>query len=175
MGFDVDRGRVESLRAGHSFLVDVTDTEVVSLDGAEFREDPAALADADVVLICVPTPLTDHTPDLAMVREAVQTVGRHLAPGRLVVLESTTYPGTTEEVVAPILEGLRDSRRAGTSRSRTLRSASIRDRTSIPWMRHRRSSPVSRIAAATWRPPSTPWRSSSWSSSPHRETRRWRS
>ena len=84
MGFDVDRGRVESLRAGHSFLVDVTDTEVVSLDGAEFREDPAALADADVVLICVPTPLTDHTPDLAMVREAVETVGRHLAPGRLV-------------------------------------------------------------------------------------------
>ena len=104
MGFDVDRGRVESLRAGHSFLVDVTDTEVVSLDGAEFREDPAALADADVVLICVPTPLTDHTPDLAMVREAVETVGRHLVPGRLVVLESTTYPGTTEEVVAPILE-----------------------------------------------------------------------
>ena len=49
-GVDVDRGRVESLRAGHSFLVDVTDTEVVSLDGAEFREDPAALADADVVL-----------------------------------------------------------------------------------------------------------------------------
>jgi UDP-N-acetyl-D-glucosamine dehydrogenase len=104
IGFDVDASRVESLRTGHSFLTDVTDTEVASLDGAEFSEDPAALAGADVVLICVPTPLTDHTPDLAMVREAVETVGRHLAPGRLVVLESTTYPGTTEEVVAPILE-----------------------------------------------------------------------
>jgi UDP-N-acetyl-D-glucosamine dehydrogenase len=104
IGFDVDDARVESLRAGHSFLTDVTDTEVGSLDGAEFHENPAGLAGADVVLICVPTPLTDHTPDLAMVREAVETVGRHLAPGRLVVLESTTYPGTTEEVVAPILE-----------------------------------------------------------------------
>lgn len=104
IGFDVDASRVESLRTGHSFLTDVTDSEVASLDGAEFSEDPAPLAGADVVLICVPTPLTDHTPDLAMVREAVETVGRHLAPGRLVVLESTTYPGTTEEVVAPILE-----------------------------------------------------------------------
>ena len=104
VGFDVDAPRIESLRAGRSFITDVTDTEVAALAGAEFSEDPAALAGADVVLICVPTPLTDHTPDLAMVREAVETVGRHLAPGRLVVLESTTYPGTTEEVVAPILE-----------------------------------------------------------------------
>jgi UDP-N-acetyl-D-glucosamine dehydrogenase len=104
IGFDVDGARVQSLRAGQSFLTDVTDAEVTSLNDAEFHENPAALAAADVVLICVPTPLTDHTPDLAMVREAVATVGRHLASGRLVVLESTTYPGTTEEVVAPILE-----------------------------------------------------------------------
>ena len=104
VGFDVDASRIESLRAGRSFITDVTDTEVVALDGAGFDQDPGILGDADVVLICVPTPLTDHTPDLAMVREAVETVGRHLSPGRLVVLESTTYPGTTEEVVAPILE-----------------------------------------------------------------------
>ncbi|HUF58889.1 MAG TPA: nucleotide sugar dehydrogenase [Actinomycetota bacterium] len=104
VGFDVDDARVESLQAGRSYVGDVTDAEVASLDRVEFQTDPAALAGADVVLICVPTPLTDHTPDLAIVREAVDAVGRHLTPGRLVVLESTTYPGTTEEVVAPILE-----------------------------------------------------------------------
>ena len=104
IGFEVDDARVESLRAGRSYVGDITDAEVASLDRVEFHADPAALAGADVVLICVPTPLTDHTPDLAIVREAVDAVGRHLAPGRLVVLESTTYPGTTEEVVAPILE-----------------------------------------------------------------------
>ncbi|MGH2679031.1 MAG: nucleotide sugar dehydrogenase, partial [Actinomycetota bacterium] len=104
VGFDVDASRIESLRVGRSFVTDVSDTEVAALDGARFHEDPGVLAETDVVLICVPTPLTDHTPDLAMVREAVETVGRHLSPGRLVVLESTTYPGTTEEVVAPILE-----------------------------------------------------------------------
>jgi UDP-N-acetyl-D-glucosamine dehydrogenase len=106
IGVDVDADRVRALRDGHTYLTDVTDTEIALLPGGEFHEDPAVLAGADVVLICVPTPLTDHTPDLAMVREAVETVGRHLAPGKLVVLESTTYPGTTEEVVAPILEGV---------------------------------------------------------------------
>jgi UDP-N-acetyl-D-glucosamine dehydrogenase len=103
-GFEVDGARVESLRAGRSYIADITDAELATLEHAEFHGDPAVLAGADVVLICVPTPLTDHAPDLAMVRDAVETVGRHLAPGRLVVLESTTYPGTTEEVVAPILE-----------------------------------------------------------------------
>ena len=104
VGFDVEGERVKSLQAGRSYIGDVTDAEIASLGNVEFHADPAALAGADVVLICVPTPLTDHTPDLAIVREAVDAVGRHLTPGRLVVLESTTYPGTTEEVVAPILE-----------------------------------------------------------------------
>jgi UDP-N-acetyl-D-glucosamine dehydrogenase len=103
-GFDVDPQRIASLRERRSYLVDVTDAELALLERATFHDDAAGLADADVILICVPTPLTDHTPDLAMVREAVATVGRHLAPGRLVVLESTTYPGTTEEIVAPLLE-----------------------------------------------------------------------
>jgi nucleotide sugar dehydrogenase len=103
IGLDVDAGRIRSLAERRSYLVDVRDTELELLEGAEFASDPAVLGRADVILICVPTPLTDHTPDLAMVRESVETVGRHLAPGRLVVLESTTYPGTTEEVVAPLL------------------------------------------------------------------------
>ena len=103
-GFDVDPQRIAALRAGASYIVDITDAELALLDGARFVDHEEALVDADVILICVPTPLTDQTPDLAMVRHAVEAVGRHLHPGRLVVLESTTYPGTTEEVVAPLLE-----------------------------------------------------------------------
>jgi UDP-N-acetyl-D-glucosamine dehydrogenase len=104
IGFDVDRQRIAALRDGESQVVDVTDAELALLYGARFVDHEEALADADVILICVPTPLTDHAPDLGMVRDAVEAVGRHLYPGRLVVLESTTYPGTTEEVVAPLLE-----------------------------------------------------------------------
>ena len=104
IGVDVDVGRIEALRNHRSYLVDVTDADLALLGEAEFGTDASALAAADVTLICVPTPLTDHNPDLAMVREATEAVGRHLAPGRLVVLESTTYPGTTEEIVAPLLE-----------------------------------------------------------------------
>jgi UDP-N-acetyl-D-glucosamine dehydrogenase len=104
IGFDTEPDKIASLRDGRSYVVDVPDSEVVSLRRAAFSTDPAALARADVVAICVPTPLTDHTPDLTMVREAATAVAEHLAPGRLIILESTTYPGTTEEEVAPILE-----------------------------------------------------------------------
>lgn len=106
LGVDIDRDRIRALRTRRSYVVDVTDADLSLLERATFSDDPAALQDADVILICVPTPLTDHTPDLAMVRDAVESVGRHLAAGRLVVLESTTYPGTTEEIVAPLLEAM---------------------------------------------------------------------
>lgn len=103
LGLDSDAGRVASLRQRRSYLVDVADSELAALEEAEFHTDPAALGEAEVVLICVPTPLADHVPDLSAVRAATEQVARHLAPGRLVVLESTTYPGTTQEVVLPIL------------------------------------------------------------------------
>jgi nucleotide sugar dehydrogenase len=69
-----------------------------------FTVDPAAVASADVVLICVPTPLVDHRPDLSAVEAAGRSVGEHLEAGTLVVLESTTYPGTTEHLLRPLLE-----------------------------------------------------------------------
>src|SRR5207247_7893776 len=87
--------------------------QVAGLPRAGFSSDPASLDEAEIILICVPTPLTDHTPDLSHVRAASDVVGRHLSPGRMVVLESTTYPGTTEEMVGPIVEsvsGLRAGR-----------------------------------------------------------------
>ena len=82
------------------------------MDRASFSETPAPLADADVIVLCLPTPLTDGAPDLTMVLTAAEDVARFLTPGVLVVLESTTYPGTTEELLRPILEasGLRRGR-----------------------------------------------------------------
>lgn len=104
IGYDNDPRRVESLKSGGSPIHDIWDSEIANLEHAEFASEPAAIKRAEVIVICVPTPLTDHTPDLTMVKAAAESVGRHLNPGRLVVLESTTYPGTTEEIVGPILE-----------------------------------------------------------------------
>jgi UDP-N-acetyl-D-glucosamine dehydrogenase len=111
IGVDSDRSRVEALSNGESYVVDVASEEVAALRGARFATEPAALADADVILIAVPTPLVQGVPDLSMVVAACTGVAAVLAPGRLVILESTTYPGTTDEVVRPILEeaGLRAS------------------------------------------------------------------
>lgn len=104
LGLEADPDKVGALEEGRSYIVDVTDSEVAALERARYSSDPAVLRQADVILICVPTPLTDHVPDLSLVRKAADDVARNLAPGRLVILESTTYPGTTEEVVRPILE-----------------------------------------------------------------------
>ncbi|MEX0754612.1 MAG: nucleotide sugar dehydrogenase [Actinomycetota bacterium] len=106
VGYDADADKVRTLETGRSTIVDVADSEIAALDQARFAADPSALGEADVVLICVPTPLKDSTPDLSMVELAAEQVGLALRPGRLVVLESTTYPGTTEEIVRPIVERL---------------------------------------------------------------------
>jgi UDP-N-acetyl-D-glucosamine dehydrogenase len=104
IGLEADPDKVGALKEGRSYLVDVTNGEVSGLHEAVFDSDPRVLRAADVVLICVPTPLTDHTPDLSLVKKASDDIARHLTPGTLVILESTTYPGTTEEVVRPLLE-----------------------------------------------------------------------
>jgi UDP-N-acetyl-D-glucosamine dehydrogenase len=104
VGFDADPIKVDGLRHGRSHIVDVTDSDVASLENAEWTTDSGTLKRADVILIAVPTPLTDHAPDLSLVQRASEDVARQLTPGTLVVLESTTYPGTTEELLRPILE-----------------------------------------------------------------------
>ncbi len=105
IGVDNDDLKIDTLRARRSHIADVADSEVEAMDRASFSETPATLADADVIVLCLPTPLTDGTPDLTMVLTAAEDVARFLTPGVLVVLESTTYPGTTEELLRPILEG----------------------------------------------------------------------
>jgi nucleotide sugar dehydrogenase len=106
-GLDRDARVIAGLKAGLSHVDDVSDAEVEEMLAAGFTpsRDEAILDGARTVVICVPTPLSDDGgPDLTAVHGASETVTRHLVPGGLVVLESTTYPGTTDEVVRPILE-----------------------------------------------------------------------
>jgi nucleotide sugar dehydrogenase len=111
-GLDLRSELVERLRAGRSHVDDLADADVEDMLRAGFTPttDPAVLGRCGVVVVCVPTPLSgDGRPDLSDVIGAVRAIVPYLRPGMLVVLESTTYPGTTEEVVLPILceSGLR--------------------------------------------------------------------
>jgi nucleotide sugar dehydrogenase len=106
-GLDVQRDAVASLLAGRSYVDDISDGDVQQMLDAGFEPtcDPCLLDRADAVLICVPTPLSaDGAPDLSAVLSAAQVIARHLRRGMLVVLESTTYPGTTEDELRPVLE-----------------------------------------------------------------------
>jgi len=105
-GLDTSEAATGGLSAGRSHVGDVSDADVATMlaQGFTATTDPAVLAEADVVVICVPTPLLDGQPDLRSVRAATQAVAGRLHPGMLVVLESTTYPGTTDDVVRPVLE-----------------------------------------------------------------------
>jgi UDP-N-acetyl-D-glucosamine dehydrogenase len=107
-GFDIDPGKIVMIDARKSYIEAVSD-RVLSrhVEDGRFRatSDFSALADCDVIVICVPTPLTRHRdPDLSFVVRTSQSIARALRRGQLIVLESTTYPGTTDDVVRPILE-----------------------------------------------------------------------
>lgn len=104
IGVDPDGERIGDLESGRSYISDIPADELSGLRDATFSADPAVLAKADVVVMAVPTPLKSGIPDLQMVEEASAGVAKFLRAGVLVILESTTYPGTTEELVRPILE-----------------------------------------------------------------------
>lgn len=106
-GFDTNSSTVTSLNAGQSHVDDLSDEDLQEMLSAGYTAsaDPSVISDADVVVICVPTPLEDSGgPDLTAVAAATKTIARYLTSGTLVVLESTTYPGTTEDLILPILE-----------------------------------------------------------------------
>lgn len=119
-GFDVDRLKVDALNAGESYIVRIPREQVEAARSSGFRatDDYSEIAGMDVVNLCVPTPLNEyHEPDLSYITGTLRAMAPHLREGQLVVLESTTYPGTTEEVVVPMLEegnaaGLRVARDA---------------------------------------------------------------
>lgn len=112
-GFDIEAQKVESLNSGQSYIEAVTSTALAGhVASGRFRAtaDFAELSTCDIIIICVPTPLTkNREPDLSFVRNTTGIIAKHLRLGHLVVLESTTYPGTTDDVLKPILEetGLR--------------------------------------------------------------------
>jgi UDP-N-acetyl-D-glucosamine dehydrogenase len=106
-GFDIDQNKVKTLNEGGSYIVRIPPTEIARArkSGFEATSDYDHLSEMDVVLICVPTPLNEyHEPDLSFITNTVEALAPRLRAGQLIVLESTTYPGTTEEVVVPLLE-----------------------------------------------------------------------
>lgn len=107
VGLDSSSRVVHDLNNGRSHVDDLSDEDITRLNASGFRAttDASVIAEAEAVVVCVPTPLSpDGGPDLTAVRSACKSVSEHLVSGTLVVLESTTYPGTTQEVVVPILE-----------------------------------------------------------------------
>jgi UDP-N-acetyl-D-glucosamine dehydrogenase len=121
-GFDIDPHKVSTLNQGGSYIVRIPAAQVEAAreKGFTATADFAQIAAMDVVIICVPTPLDEHhEPDLSYVTGTVNSIAPHVHDGQLIILESTTYPGTTEEVVIPLLErgnpqGLRVARDAST-------------------------------------------------------------
>ncbi|MEN3537910.1 nucleotide sugar dehydrogenase [Microbispora sp. ZYX-F-249] len=106
-GLDVDPRKVDALNAGRSYIDDLTDADLDAMLSGGFTAtlDASVLSRSRTIVICVPTPLDeDHRPDLSAVEGATRTVAEHLQAGTLVVLESTTWPGTTDELARPILE-----------------------------------------------------------------------
>jgi UDP-N-acetyl-D-glucosamine dehydrogenase len=112
-GFDTDEGKINMLNAGKSYIEHISQTKIQQFVNSRHfsaTADFTRLAEADAILICVPTPLNEYRePDLSYVEKTALSILPHLQRGQLVVLESTTYPGTTEELLLPILEknGLR--------------------------------------------------------------------
>ncbi|MBV8303414.1 MAG: nucleotide sugar dehydrogenase, partial [Acidimicrobiia bacterium] len=107
VGFDVDPARIKRLLAGESYVEDVSaETLAAALNTGRYHPTTEAksLGGFDVAVITVPTPLREGNPDLSYIESASTTVARFLRPGACVILESTTYPGTTEELVGPLLE-----------------------------------------------------------------------
>jgi UDP-N-acetyl-D-glucosamine dehydrogenase len=106
-GFDIDEAKVETLNSSGSYIVRIPPTEIAraQMQGFDATSDYDRLREMDAVLICVPTPLNEfHEPDLSYITNTVEAIAPRLRAGQLIVLESTTYPGTTEEVVVPLLE-----------------------------------------------------------------------
>lgn len=114
IGIDSDSNKISSLQAGTSYIKDVSDyvlQELMRSKSIEFATEFNLISEVDAILICVPTPLDDqNTPDMTYVVQAASAVSKHLSRGQLIVLESSTFPGTTENLVIPILEssGLKD-------------------------------------------------------------------
>ena len=108
IGFDVQEEKVNLVNEGHNYIGDVVDSDLKKLvdEGMlKATTDFSFVKDVDFIAICVPTPLDSHQePDISYVKASTEAISKYLTKGTMVVLESTTYPGTTEELIKPILE-----------------------------------------------------------------------
>ena len=108
IGFDVQNKKVDMVNEGHNYIGDVVDKDLKDLVEAgtlSATTDFSFVKDVDFIAICVPTPLDEHQqPDISYVKNSAIEIAKYMKPGTMVVLESTTYPGTTEELLKPILE-----------------------------------------------------------------------
>ncbi|MEE9117561.1 MAG: nucleotide sugar dehydrogenase [Calditrichia bacterium] len=108
VGFDIDNKKVDRLNKGQSYIKHIADARIATVVESKLfgaTSDFSRIKEVDCILICVPTPLTRYRePDLSYIKNTSETLAKHLRKGQLIVLESSTYPGTTEEVMKPILE-----------------------------------------------------------------------
>jgi UDP-N-acetyl-D-glucosamine dehydrogenase len=107
-GFDIDEKKIADLEAGRTYIIKIPQEEIQAArkQGLRATTDFSKLSEQDVVIMCVPTPLTEHRePDLSFIEKTAQSAAPWLREGQLIVLESSTYPGTTEDLLIPILEG----------------------------------------------------------------------
>jgi UDP-N-acetyl-D-glucosamine dehydrogenase len=106
-GFDIDQRKIDTLANGGTYIFRITPQEIAAAKANGFKAtaDYSQISQMDAIIICVPTPLNEyHEPDLSYITDTAHAVAPHLRAGQIVILESTTYPGTTEEVLVPILE-----------------------------------------------------------------------
>ncbi|MFY9673994.1 MAG: nucleotide sugar dehydrogenase, partial [Terriglobales bacterium] len=106
-GFDIDQKKVDTLNSGGTYIFRITPEEIAAAKANGFKPTAnyAQISEMDAIIICVPTPLNEyHEPDMSYITNTAEAVAPHLRAGQIVMLESTTYPGTTEEVLVPILE-----------------------------------------------------------------------
>ena len=113
LGFDLDENKITLLKAGKGYLKHIDEKKIKSAASSgklKATSDFSRLPEVDAIIICVPTPLTEHRePDMSYVKNTAEVVAEYLRKGQLVVLESTTYPGTTDELILPLLENSKNS------------------------------------------------------------------
>lgn len=105
-GYDIDENKISDYNLGKSTIEDISDKELkASLEkGLFLSSDPKYLSESETIVISVPTPLTDYQPDLSYVKAAAETIAKNITKNQIIILESTTYPGTTVEVLIPVIE-----------------------------------------------------------------------
>ena len=105
-GYDIDENKISNYNLGNSTIEDISDKELeASLEkGLFLSSDPKYLSESETIVISVPTPLTDYQPDLSYVKAAAETIAKNITKNQIIILESTTYPGTTVEVLIPVIE-----------------------------------------------------------------------